>query len=558
MLALLVLFVAVKHGMFDVSQDRFFMVVIVCVSLSLLFSTTLLSDNLVGWDIHQEYAIFSKVLREGVWHPTTDLSYNSVLSVGLLPAILSVVSGLDGLLIFRIVFSLLFSVVPLFLYKLWRQILSPRGAFVSSFLFVSYPAFYVDLPALARQQIAEIFLVLTLWFVFSRKVHQERSTSFVVLALTVGMITAHYTIAFLYIFILTLSFLLFKLVLRRDASLLHVTEPLTIALTASITVAWYAFVTSGSDLTNVASTLLRVSVSTWRDFLNPISRPLIVSQALGYQVHPGLLHDLNRATNYVVNVLLIWGFLAFAFKRQKTGSEKMMLPLVTSGFVLLGAAVVLPYFAQELQFTRFYHIALLFVAPCFFYGCASVNSNMQKVYVYLGAVRLCSVRIGSSRRWALAVFIIVSYFLFSSGWVWAMSMDLPTSYTLDGQRILSNPSMIVDYYNYFDAPEDVASARWLRPQLTSGSSLCSDFLSRLHIMTAYGGIPYGDPSFYTASFQYCDFKTANVFYLSVLNTRYGIGTSNDPNFFTWPVSVLYSELGIRDRVYSNGGTVIYA
>ena len=137
-----------------------------------------------------------------------------------------------------------------------------------------------------------------------------------------------------------------------------------------------------------------------------------------------------------------------------------------------------------------------------------------------------------------------------------MSMDLPTSYTFDGQRILS--SRIADYYNYFDAPEDVASARWLRPQLTNGSSLCSDFLSRSHIMNAYGGIPVGDPSFYTRTFPYCDFKTANIFYFGVLNTRYGIGTSEDANNFTWPASAVYSELGIRNRAYSNGGTVIYA
>jgi uncharacterized membrane protein len=556
MLALAVLVVAMKPRLSDVDQDRFFMVVISCVSLSLLLSTTLLSDNLVGWDIHQEYAIFSQVLRNGVWHPTIDLPYNSVLSVSLLPAILSVVSGLDGLLIFRIVFPLLFSTVPLFLYKLYRQFLNPRAAFLSAFLFMSYPTFYVELPALARQQIAEIFLVLVLWFVFSRKVRQEQSTSFVVLALTAGLITAHYSIAFLYIFILALSFLLFKFVLRRDASLLYVTKPAMIAMTASITIVWYAFVTSGSDLTHLTLTLLGVSLGAVKDFLNPSSRPLIVSQALGYYVHPGLLHDLNRATNYVANVLLILGFFVFAFKRQKTRSEEMMLPIITSGLVLLGASVLLPYLAGALNFTRVYHIALLFVAPCFFYGCASTYSSVKKVYAYLGGVRLPSVHMRFSGRWALAAFIIVSYLLFNSGWVWAVSMDLPTSYTFDGQRILS--SRIADYYNYFDAPEDVASARWLRPQLTNGSSLCSDFLSRSHIMNAYGGIPVGDPSFYTRTFPYCDFKTTNIFYFGVLNTRYGIGTSEDPNNFTWPASAVYSELGIRDRAYSNGGTVIYA
>jgi uncharacterized membrane protein len=556
LLGLTALLVAVKPGISD-NQDRLFMAVIVCVSLSLLLSTTLLSDNLVGWDIHQEYAIFSQVLSNGVWRPTIDLPYNSVLSVSLLPAILSVVSGLDGLLVFRIVFPLLFCTVPLFLYKLYRQFLNPRAAFLSAFLFMSFPSFYTELPALARQEIAEIFLVLVLWFAFSTKVRQAGSTSFVVLALTVGLITAHYSIAFIYIYIVALSFLLFRFVLRRDASLVYVTKPVMIAMTASITVLWYAFVTSGSDLAHLTLTLLGVSAGALKDFLNPSSRPLIVSEALGYGVHPGLLHDLNRATNYAINMLLILGFLVFAFKRQKSGREEMILPFATSGFVLLGASVVLPHLAGALNFGRTYHIALLFVAPCFFYGCARIYSSVKKVYAQLGGVHLPSVHMRFSGRWAMAAFIIVSYLLFTSGWVWAVSMDLPTSYTFDGQRILSTRT--ADYYNYFDAPEDVASARWLRPQLTNGSSLCSDFLSRSHIMTAYGGIPEGDPSFDTASFPLgCDFKTANIFYFNVLNTRYGIGMSENPNNLTFPVSVIYSELGIRNRAYSNGGTVIYA
>jgi len=422
---------------------------------------------------------------------------------------------------------------------------------------MSFPSFYTELPALARQEIAEIFLVLVLWFVFSMKVRQEGPTGFVVLALTVGLIAAHYSIAFVYIYIVASSFLLFKFVLRRDASLLYVTKPAMIAMIVSITVAWYAFVASGSDLAHLAFTFLGVSVSAWRDFFNPSSRPLVVSQALGYGVHPGLLHDLNRATNYVANAVLLLGFLVFAFKRRKTRREEMILPFVTSGFVLLGASVVLPYLAGALNFGRTYHIALLFMAPCFFYGCAWTHSIVEKVYAHLGGVRLPSIHMRFSARWAMAAFIIVSYVLFNSGWVWAVSMDLPTSYTFDGQRILS--SRTADYYDYFDAPEDVASARWLKPQLTKGSSLCSDFLSRSHIMTAYGGIPRGDPSFDTASFPLgCNFKTANIFYLNVLNARYGIGMSDDPNNLTFPVSVIYSELGIRNRAYSNGGTVIYA
>jgi len=63
-------------------------------------SSTLVSENLAGWDDHQEFYIFLQVARTGRWEMVTGISslfYNSALSIAVLPAMLNMVSRIDGI-----------------------------------------------------------------------------------------------------------------------------------------------------------------------------------------------------------------------------------------------------------------------------------------------------------------------------------------------------------------------------------------------------------------------------------------------------------------------------
>ena len=140
-------------------------------------------------------------------------------------------------------------------------------------------------------------------------------------------------------------------------------------------------------------------------------------------------------------------------------------------------------------------------------------------------------------------------------------MDRPTSFSLDSQRMLTypDPSIIADLLTYYTAAEDIAGARWLRPQLSSGLSLCADCWSRSNVLTSYGEI-LRDSDLVRTDYlpEQCDFHGAYV-YLSVLNTVYGIGTrfSLTPANRTWQISNISAELFPGNIVYSNGGTKVY-
>jgi len=529
-------------------RDNFFVLVTLSVSLSLLMSATLTSDNLHGYDIHQEYSIFLQVMRSGKWNPESGLLYNSALSISVLPTILSVVSGLDGIRIFMLVFPVIFSIVPVILYKIYRLFIRAEAAFLSVFLLMSYSAFYGEMVTLARQEVAEVLLALLLWFSLSSGgATSKRSGAVVTIVLGLGLIVSHYSLAYVYIVILFLSALT-SLISPRSARSRNVIWALLFSI---ISLEWYSLTSGGTvfvDLVGFLSLTVRQLVS---DFLDPAARPRVIMQAIGLSsVTPGLLHDVYRLTNYVVVAMLVLGFVSFLRKRRKNTTEEAFLPPMTTGWFFLMCAVAVPSFAAGLNLSRFYQIALLLISPCFVYGTESVRHLFRKI----SASSWHTIpRIGHPhfKGLILPASILMCYLLFSSGWVWAVSMDIPTSFVLDRERIRTYPNVLlqVDYYSEYSVSSDIEGARWLGSHMAYDHDLCADYASRYHVLNSYGEFPREGPVLPWG----CDFSSSYVF-LSALNTLYGIGT-----YFgtTWSTSLIAPSLGDKDRIYSNGLTVIY-
>lgn len=544
-------------------KDGNYIVLILSVSLTLLMSQSVSSSFLQGGDIHQEYNTFSQVLAAGVWRPDAATIYNSVLSITVFPAVLKIVSGLDGMVIFTTVFPLTFAIAPVLLYKLCRTFLPSAESFLASFLFLAYHSFYVDLISEARQEIAEVLLLLLLLLLCSRKFKGKRAGAVSLLMLTVGIVTAHYSIAYIYLFLLTLWFLIGFAFPRMMSVKVKLSM---VALTAAITVLWYAFLTSGIDFSNLVHFVLSINLA---EFFNPASRPLEVSIALGAGALSGPLHLVSRMTYYLVNAALGLGFLVVLFKRKKDDTEREILPILGFGVSFIGASVVIPNFGFGLNFSREYHIGLLLASPCFVYGIIFLNSKIRGLFSALSHVSLRVPAMHSATRWRLsAATLLFLFFLFDSGWIWAVSLDNPTSVLLDSERIKHNPAGGAGFYGHYTSSKDIAAARWLSPQFGSAvSSLCADYWTRNNVLTSYGGLSRHNapiPTYFLP--DKCDFRKGYVF-LSELNTVYGIGidvgaagptkASQSTIESTWLIVQISPELNSDNVIYSNGGTTIY-
>src|SRR5208282_4249488 len=131
--------------------------------------------------------------------PQVSMLYNAALTVTILPLIISTVTSLNGITIFKVVYPVLFSIVPLILYRIYRKIMSPGPAFLAVFLFLIFPATYSELTALYREMIAELIMALLLWIQLSPAIRKLRGTAVLVMLLTLGLVMAHYSMAIIYV-----------------------------------------------------------------------------------------------------------------------------------------------------------------------------------------------------------------------------------------------------------------------------------------------------------------------------------------------------------------------
>lgn len=539
-------------------EDHVFPILVWSISMSLLLSYAPVSQYLSGWDIQREFAIFQQVSKTGFWNAEGGFFYNSAISISILPAIAGSVSGLGGEQVFKFVYPVLFSIVPLVLYKIYRLVLSPKSAFLSCFLFMSYWPFYMEVNSIGKMEIAELLLVLLFWVLLSGT-NVKHSGAAAAILVSAGLVLSHYSTTYVCI-----AFVAFSIVASRiTRRVVAVCTSAMIILLATLALAWYMLIAGGSALTELGLFVSTVVQGIWQDLLNPASRPLVVLQAAGLSsVTPGFLHDLFRLTNYTVQFCILGGFVVFVRKKNKSVVERKMLPLMTVALVFLGSAVILPFFGG-IPFPRIYHISLLLTSVCFVLGAELLESWCRIAYVLLSHI-VAVVRLPFSSRGKMtskglvAATILLSYFLFTSGWVWAVSLDRPTSFILDSRRMSESPDneTKAGYYSEFDVPTDVNGALWLRSYVRNGH-LCSDYVSQYHVLTAYGERTGKLQS--TLLSGECDSRRSLIF-LSELNVVYAIGTGRTEPYGGMSLYHISIDLIAQEsnRLYSNGGVVVYA
>jgi uncharacterized membrane protein len=547
----LIPYAAVVRSRSTTLEDQMFQTLIWSVSVSLILSSASVSQYLSGWEIQREFAFFQQVSKAGFWNLQTTFYYNSVISISILPTMVQAVSGLAGQEVFKFVYALVFSVVPLVLYNIYRRVFSPKSAFLSAYLLMSYWVAFSEIQGMAKQEIGELLLVLLFWILISGVIGQRSGTA-VALLLSLGVVVSHYTLSYIYIAFLAFSIVTSRIT-RRVAAVCSLGM---IAICSVMTLGWYMLTAKGSSLMALTDFLSTVAEGISRDLLNPGSRPLVVMQAAGLSsATPGLLHDLYRLTNYVVQFCMLVGFIVFARKRNKSLAERRMLPLMTAALMLLGSAIILPLF-RGIPFTRIYHISLLLMSPCFVLGVGLLGSWWRRASSPLTAHSLGAFKLPFSSRGAVAATILLSYFLFSSGWVWAVSLDRPTNVIFDGRRMADYPDGPgkVAYYGELDMSTDVNGALWLK-LYAENARVCADVISSYHVLTVYGEFYFLN----TTLLRHCNLPKFYMF-LSEMNILHAIAVETAEPAEQEVVYQISTHVIAQEssRLYSNGGTAIYA
>ena len=510
------------------------------ISIAVLFQTSLISNYIVGYDIHPGYHVFKNTQNSGVWNsilnetdPVTPRT-NQMLSVTIFPAIYSNLLNLEGTWIFKIVYPLIFALVPVGLYQLSQKYMEKKAAFVAAFVILADITFFYEIPGLPTQMIGEFFLVLSLLVLFHEKFSSGKKLIFFAI-FSAGMIVSHYGISYIFMFLALFAW---------SVSFLKKTPPKVkiayVTLFFVMAFSWFIYTSQSASFVSLLDMGENIYTNFLRDLLNPQSRSETALRAIGAgEQATSIGHWLGRGFHYALQFFIVLG-VANVVLKHKTGYRFDREYVAMSAVMLI--FVVLPLIAPSfnlLNVTRTYHLSLLFLAPFSIIGGSwffSFLIKLRKSYV----------------PFILTLTVVLALFLFETGFIYEVTGDVSFSIPLSMHRM--NRARV--YGNgYLMECLDIAGAEWLRSNVATTADMVvyGDIVSAYLPLTSYGVFPRDHTEILS---NFTSFNTNAYVYLRNFNTFDGkiLGTGGR----VWNTSDISPSLEALDKIYTNGGSEIFS
>ena len=546
-----------------ISKDIYPLAVFV-ISISLLYFTSLISNYLWGWDIHHEFYLANLVTTNSIWDSTISTNTNAMLSIVMLAPIFSNICKMNLIWVFKIIYPLLYSLVPLGLYRTFQKQTSAKIAFLSVFYFMATFSFYGEMLALARQQIAELFFVLLILPMINKSMDKLKR-SFLFIMFGTSLVVSHYGLSYIYMFYLISA--LWILILVENPAIQGLInnfrykfsrkqkktaanpkslkiEDKTISLTfvllfISFTLAWYTYVSSSSAFNTIVQIGNHIVNSIIKDFLSPET-----AQGLSILVSKNPpMHEVTKILHIVTQFFIVIGMFSLLLNlnnHSKMEFDREYIAFALISLVILFACISVPYFSASLQTTRFYHIAQFTLAPFCVIGCIEVFKILYKIV----RISWADKNIESVLR-VMSVFFTI-FLLFHSGFIYKI-----TGETAD----VSTTSLIALDAN-FDFPrfneKEVSGANWLH-SVKGDNYIYADEYRWLLILSFDLGIRCFPVDFNELpKDSYVYFGTLNVI-------KHEVAISSYINALTPKLEYTNSKNLIKgkNKIFDNGGAEVY-
>jgi len=449
---------------------------IIMISLSLLFHNALISDYLLPLgDINGEYLFANMAKTNFYWDSTTPSILNSMLSLVMLSPIYSNILGMNLIWVFKIIYPLLLSILPLGLYQVFKGQTNDKTALLSVFFFMSMSIFFLSLLGNVRQQVAELFFVLLLLLMVNKRMDRGKR---VALAIIFGfsLATSHYSIAYFYMFMILIVLVLMvlmgnttiKSLLQRlpgSGKLLNKGEesndslnPGTTSKARMITgtyvilfitfaLAWYLYTSRSAPLEVITQMGNNVFSSIYTNFFNPEARGAEVLLVFGGEAQ-SLQANIHRYIQIFTQFLIVVGIIRLVLRRGKTWFDQELFLMALASMPLLMMCVVLPLFATYWGASRFFQLSLLLLAPFCILGGKTVFGWLLRL---LKPVKPLSFKAENRVIYTFLLTILISYFLFYTGFAYEISGKSGSSVSLS----YSTWSRQITYR------QDMVASRWL-------------------------------------------------------------------------------------------------
>ncbi|MGH2915648.1 MAG: hypothetical protein ACRDMX_11740 [Solirubrobacteraceae bacterium] len=261
-------------------------------ALAALWSYSLRSQEIVGFDISTELFVAKHTQHAGIWHALHPHdAYGAMLSITVLPSALASMTGLSPEIAFKVLYPALTALLPVSVFLVGDRLLTRRFAVGAAAALLVQSYFFQLLSELARQEIALIFFAALIAALVEVNLHRSRKATLAV-AMALGMIVAHYSSTYLAIPLVVVALVLRPLV-GRWRGLSRASVPVACAAVALIggSALWYGAITHSAS--NVSSFAARLD-SQGLDLLPSSKGGLVGSYLNGNNVRTVSAAELQR------------------------------------------------------------------------------------------------------------------------------------------------------------------------------------------------------------------------------------------------------------------------
>jgi uncharacterized membrane protein len=535
----------------------FFPFLILSISIAILCLNVLLSKHIIIGDDTFEYYLFRVTQISGHWGPIdpvtnswTTLTFDSMLSITLLPTVYSALMGLQGEIVFKILYIFIFSLVPLILFGIYEKQTGKIIGFLSTLFFVfTVNAFFGELTTVNRQIVAEFFLVLSLYIWLDKTLPMTKKR-LLLIVFGAALIVSHYSIAYIYLGFVALVVLISSVKTKFDDTF----NAFTCLFIFGVAFLWYAF--SSSSLLTLFTRTVQMAIAELTNSKRGLQAPgnagVIYSLPQSFTVASWI----NLALLATATLFLIIGLLVVLLRSRRTGiSDQFRLLMIVCG-VILFVSLAIPSIAATLNFTRFYAVALLFMSPCFVLGGKALLETIRSAWMKINETLKRHSNLENTHTKAVLLLVAVllsAYFLSQSGFVNYVTGGAIHSAAFDFYRTKtsSDPQVEIQFYATYIQEQDAFSAHWLSKYANDSSVVYADSASSLNVLVTCALIP---SNLILPLTNVTKPEQGSFIYLDSLNVVKGIVPASTGLFNTSEIS---SSLDGSNLIYSNGNSQVW-
>ncbi|WP_286044683.1 DUF2206 domain-containing protein [Halalkalicoccus sp. NIPERK01] len=343
-----------------VVPPKLYPLAVFAVAAAVVLHNNLITNAVVGSDIQINHFFVELLLENGVWEAGMGDVYSSIPVVGTVPAVYAAVTGISPAFVFKVLYSLLFALVPVGIYYAFKDVFGSDVAFVGAYFFVFYFRTFNGTPGKTRM--AQLFVVLLLLVLLTDR-ERLPGKEWIGFVFGVGLIFSHYTTTYIVVISLAVAYVLGRIYVAYANESLdwNIVGVYAVAF-GGTAVGWYAVTTPGM-IASVVEVLGGIPVE-------------IYAALSGEAVHRSGASAIQEGsgTVYLITLLLHMGLMAlagigvlsqvlvalFPTDRNQRLEAVKLATIAIPMFVFLGAS----YFVTgDLGADRMYQIVLVVLAP---------------------------------------------------------------------------------------------------------------------------------------------------------------------------------------------------